>query len=107
MALSDEFESVVGLSVREREGKRFLAIAPAVAQNLLSELRARLGGVEQEDAALVVRQPGLRPFMRRLFESEFPWLPVLAEHELAPGLAPLAAQVEYEGPYTARTQQTV
>ena len=107
MALSDEFESVVGLSVREREGKRFLAIAPAVAQNLLSELRARLGGVEQEDAALVVRQPGLRPFMRRLIESEFPWLPVLAEHELAPGLAPLAAQVEYEGPYTARTQQTV
>jgi flagellar biosynthesis protein FlhA len=107
IALSDEFESIVGLCVWEREGKRFLAIAPDVAQNLLSELRARLGGVEQEDAALVVRQPGLRPFIRRLIDSEFPWLPVLAEHELTPRLAPLAEQVEYRCPYAANSPQAV
>ena len=107
IGLSDDFERIVELCVWEREGKRFLAIAPDVAQNLLSMLRARLGGVGEGNAALVVRQPGLRGFIRRLIEGEFPWLPVLAEQELAQGLAPPAEEVAYLSPYSAGSRQAV
>jgi tetratricopeptide (TPR) repeat protein len=88
IALPEEFESILALCVEEVDGKRFLSIPPEVAQNLLGILRAGLDGVERGDAAIVVRQPGLRPFVRRLAEIEFPSLPVLAEQELAPGNPP-------------------
>ena len=62
--------------------------APELRESIRAELAA-----EGDDgrAALVVRQAGLRPFVRRLVELDFPDLPVIEAGELSRPFAPLEA----------------
>jgi len=64
---------------------------PFETHGLLLAVRSLVRGAER-DAALVTPTPALRPYVRRLVESEFPWLRVLSEDELLTP-APTAAQV--------------
>ena len=61
------------------------------ASQLRETVRAELAAGDDGRAALVVRQAGLRPFVRRLVELDFPDLPVIEAGELVRPFAPLEA----------------
>ena len=98
IGLSPGFEAEVGRQVRAWEGKRFLALPPETADKLRGAVRARLADQDPATVALLVRQPGLRPFVRRLTERDFRAVPVLAEAEAAEELEPTDDRVEYAAP---------
>jgi len=68
--------------------KTFFALPTDATQNLLAEIRSVVG--DHTPAALIARSPRVRAFLRRLTQSEFPALVVLAEDEVAE-LGPQAA----------------
>lgn len=95
--LSPEFEATVSRWVWERDGTRFLALPHGEYRQLLGATREYIAGHSVRNPVLVVRESGLRPFVRRLIEGEFPSLPVLAEKELIEGHASIGEQIEYKG----------
>ena len=98
MGLSANFEDAVSRWVRERDGKRFLALPQVEARELLHAVGGHLAGRTVRDTALVVRSPGLRPFVRRLIAMGAPTLPVLAEGELVEAQDFVSEQIEYTDP---------
>ncbi len=86
MVLSTDFESTVHGGIRERKGKRFLALTPEKTQELLGSVREAISGKSTNRTALVTRTEGIRPFVRRIVELEFPRLQVISSAELRPEL---------------------
>jgi hypothetical protein len=91
LCLSPDFERSVADGLRAGQGRRFLALEPGVTQDLLDRLDGSLKG-RLEPLALVVRQPGLRPFVYQLVTVNHPSVPVLAEDELDEGLSLLVGE---------------
>jgi hypothetical protein len=80
--LSPEFEAEIENWVWEQDGKLFFAIEPEPVQTLLSAVRDSV----DDNSVIVTRTAGVRPFVRRLVEFEFPNLMTLSSSELRPDL---------------------
>lgn len=73
--LRPEWESTLAAHVHVRDGARFLAAPPEVAEELLAEVREKL---RSGYSSVVVATPGLRPYVRQLLKHEHPKMAVLA-----------------------------
>lgn len=82
--LSAEFEQEVLQNLQHAKGRTFLALKPQPTQNLLNALREALQGQPQGKTVLVTRSEGLRFYLRRLLEIEFPRVRILSFPELKP-----------------------
>ena len=68
-----------------------LALEPELCQELLTAVR---NGVATGSAAVLVCDPEVRPFLRKLVEIEFPGLPVIASSELVATAAHPASVID-------------
>ena len=80
--LPPEIETELSTGIRIRDGKKFLALEAEKTSALLAAIQA-LENVTQPNAALVVRDPAVRPFARRLIAVNFPAMRVFAAREIA------------------------
>jgi type III secretory pathway component EscV len=87
-------EASLQAGVGERDGKRWLALAEQQAADLREQLRSTVAEAAPASIVLVVNDPVLRPFVRRLIAAEFPDLPVLAKPELLGEEAATKADVQ-------------
>lgn len=78
----ERFDAAVRQALYRRGGQAVLALEPAACQQLLEALPETL---RERGRALVVGEPTLRPFVRRLVELSFPDLPVLSAAETRDG----------------------
>jgi type III secretory pathway component EscV len=81
LILDGDAEEAVRGAVRESAGAKILTLEPALSEALLDSLRSELGS---QPHAVLLAPRELRRHVRRLFEGEFPRLPVLAYDELQP-----------------------
>ncbi|HKQ79951.1 MAG TPA: FHIPEP family type III secretion protein [Blastocatellia bacterium] len=96
MYLSPGFEKEVECAIVDPNGKRFLAVLPALAQDLLSAFRKEVGQRRQSNLVIVIQTEGIRPFVRRLIEIEFPLVTALSAQELRPDLhQQVSGTIEY------------
>ena len=94
VGLPPDLEDLVTRSIRDVEGKRFLALTRAELDQARRALDARLAGIGDREAAIVVLGDGIRPFVRRLTERWYPSIPVLAFAELPTELVLAGARGE-------------
>jgi hypothetical protein len=84
--LAPSAEALISGWVQEAGGKRWLAV-PRTQQTDLDTVRrtlqSALGAWSPDQVVLVVEEPGLRRFVRRLTRAECPAVPVLAADEVA------------------------
>jgi flagellar biosynthesis component FlhA len=96
MALAPVFEETIERGVVESNGQRVLSLPHHTGQQLRAAVRRSLGGLGDEPATIVTRRQGLRPYVRRLLEIDFPRVKVLNFRELPrPVRQKLTAEVEY------------
>jgi tetratricopeptide (TPR) repeat protein len=62
-------------------GRAIFAVSPREAHDLLAMVRGWMQSKQDSLHVLITRNPELRPFVRRLVETEFPRLAVLAQEE--------------------------
>jgi tetratricopeptide (TPR) repeat protein len=79
--LGKRFEEAIRESIYGVKESRVLAMLPEKCQECL--VAVRNSGASLPKGAVVVRDPNLRPFVRKLIELEFPRVPVLSERELS------------------------
>jgi hypothetical protein len=90
LGLSESFEKTIKEGIMLQSGRFFLVLTPEDAQGMLAALRIPLGSADQRRIALVTRMEdvfdgttiGIRPFVRRLTEIEFPQVKVLSVNEI-------------------------
>lgn len=82
--LSAEFETEILQNLQHSGGRTFLALEPQPTQGLLSAVREALQGQPQSKSVIVTRGEGVRFYLRRLLEIEFPRVRVLSFPELKP-----------------------
>jgi tetratricopeptide (TPR) repeat protein len=82
LGLAPGFEQAVASGVHAGGGKRFLVLPEDEWGQLLDAVRAGTAGLVESQVSLIVRNRGLRRFVRRLVEDHFPDLTVLAAAEL-------------------------
>lgn len=80
------FEEMVFNNIRTVNGISYLYLEPAVTQEMLRLLREKIQSNPHPYAAVVVDNPAVRRFVRKLIELEYPYLPALARQELLAGL---------------------
>jgi flagellar biosynthesis component FlhA len=86
LALSAAIEEQIANGLQEHGDEFLLAIRPEATQKILSAVRTKVGSAPRTAAsALVVKNPLIRRYVRRLTELEFPALPVLSSTELDAG----------------------
>lgn len=97
MALAPAFEAEIESNIlTDSNGKRFFAIEPELTQELLAAFRAGIADKRQGTLVIVTQTEGIRSFVRRLIEIEFPRVKVLSSHELRPELLePISETIEY------------
>ncbi|MDX2090944.1 MAG: flagellar biosynthesis protein FlhA [Kofleriaceae bacterium] len=76
-------EDAVRSAVDRRDGAVILALEPAIAQDIVAAVKARLG--DTSTSAVILTSGDVRRHLRSLLEPELPGVAVLAAHELAPG----------------------
>jgi type III secretion protein V len=79
--LTPEFEEIVRRGVRAAPGYPYLVLEPGTGARLVSAVRTRRPE-RGRPIGIVVQDPALRPFVRRLLEAELAAVPVLSEREL-------------------------
>lgn len=79
------FEEMLKAALHRDGSQAQLALLPQDCQDLLSAVRNSM--LDVGDAALVLRDPELRPLARKLFALEFPSLRILAQREIGSELA--------------------
>ena len=104
IGLTPEFERAVARGVQQRDGKRFLALPPEDWRRLMDSLRRGLPEPTGLDAVLLVREPGLRRFVRRLVEPEFPGLIVLGADERIEPASTIEDWIGFPAPVTAESR---
>jgi type III secretory pathway component EscV len=72
-------EDAVRTAIDRREGVQILALEPAIAQDIVSAVKAKLS------SGVILASGDIRRHLRSLLEPELPDVAVLAAHELAPG----------------------
>lgn len=96
--LSDDFEKAIAAGIRDHGNGRFLALEPAVMQELLTAARPALADDGRDETVVVTRHEGIRPFTRKLLELEFPNVAILSEEELRPELRQRVERtIEFDG----------
>jgi type III secretion protein V len=76
-------EDAVRSSIDRQGGAAVLALEPAIAQDIVAAVKARLGA----GPAVILTSGDVRRHLRALLEPELPDVAILAAHELAPGTA--------------------
>ena len=76
-------EDAVRSSIERRDGAAALALEPAIAQDIVAAVKAKLGTAP----AVILTSGDVRRHLRALLEPELPEVAILATHELAPGTA--------------------
>jgi type III secretion protein V len=76
-------EDAVRSAIDRRDGAQILALEPAIAQDIISAVRGKLG----DKPGVLLASGDVRRHLRSLIEPELPEVAVLAAHELAPGTA--------------------
>lgn len=84
--LSDDYENTLASGIYDQGAKRLLALEPEPTQELLTAVRMALGDSKRSQVVVVTRRQGIRPYVRKLLELEFPSLAILSEQELLPEL---------------------
>jgi type III secretion protein V len=74
-------EDAVRSSIDRQSGAAVLALEPAIAQDIVAAVRAKLGA----GPAVILTSGDVRRHLRTLLEPELPDIAILAAHELAPG----------------------
>ncbi len=74
-------EDAVRSAVDRRDGTSILALEPAIAQDIVTAVRARTGA----EPAVILASSDIRRHLRTLLEPELPTVTILAAHELTPG----------------------
>jgi tetratricopeptide (TPR) repeat protein len=99
--LGPRLEDVIQGAIRSVEGQAYLFLEPAQTQAIMAGIRSAL---EQNgrSQALLVTQPKIRLFVRKLAELEFPHVPVLALPVFHAALAQnIVAEIEVTTPAEA------
>ncbi len=92
--LPPEIETGVALRLTNQNGRQFLALPPVEAQELLRQAQLWLAAQivpPGRRLVAVVRDAGVRPYVRRLLELESPDLMVIAQAECLPATPSEAA----------------
>jgi type III secretion protein V len=76
-------EDAVRTAIDRRDGAQILALEPAIAQDIVTAVRTKLG----DKPGVILASGDIRRHLRSLLEPELPEVAVLAAHELAPGTA--------------------
>lgn len=76
-------EDAVRGAIDRRDGAQILALEPAIADDIVTAVKAKLGGAP----AVILTSGDVRRHLRALLEPELPDVAILAAHELAPGTA--------------------
>ena len=78
-------------AIDRRDGTQVLALEPAIAQDIIDAVRAKLLSSVTTRApfpdAVILTSGDIRRHLRSLLEPELPGVAILAAHELAPGTA--------------------
>jgi type III secretory pathway component EscV len=74
------FSELIKQSIYRETPKPFLAMELHNCQEALTAVRNKVGS--EQDVAILVEDPEIRPFLRKLIELEFPNVPVLSRLEL-------------------------
>jgi flagellar biosynthesis component FlhA len=82
LPLSASLEEEVNRWIQELDGKIFFALPRRVIQSLLAAIRSTIEQRQQSKLAILTNKQGIRPFVLRLIEHEFPQVPVLSVQEL-------------------------
>nr|AEQ20437.1 tetratricopeptide repeat domain lipoprotein [uncultured bacterium CSL12] len=80
LPLGPRYEAGIKHAIYQSDFHSVLAMEPERCQDALTALRNEVGA--ERNLALMVHDPQLRPFVRRLIELEFPHIPVLSQREL-------------------------
>lgn len=83
--LSSDIEEAVRGAISRTSAGSFLTLAPAAARDVVKAVRRAVeqaAGVSSQ--VVIVTQPDIRRFVRKLIENELPWLKVLSYSELLP-----------------------
>jgi type III secretion protein V len=83
--LSSDIEEAVRGAISRTSAGSFLTLAPAAARDVVKAVRRAVeqaAGVSAQ--VVVVTQPDIRRFVRKLIENDLPWLRVLSYSELLP-----------------------
>ncbi len=83
--LSSDIEEAVRGAISRTSAGSFLTLAPAAARDVVKAVKRALeqaAGISAQ--VVVVTQPDIRRFVRKLIENELPWLRVLSYSELLP-----------------------
>jgi len=97
VSVRHDLEDAIAQWTQRRDGKEFVAVPGAKLAELRSLIDEQVSSLEP-GAALVVRPPGLRRFVRRVVELDHPTVAVLAFTELPPDV-----QLKVEEPLLAPT----
>jgi type III secretion protein V len=76
-------EDAVRGGIERRDGAQILALEPAIAQDIITAVRDKLG----DKPGVLLASSDVRRHLRSLLEPELPEVAVLSAHELAPGTA--------------------
>lgn len=81
LGLAPAFEAAIQQALIASDGRRVLALPYQTAQALLAAVERSLDGID-DAAAIVTRQPGLRPYVSRLLAVRFSRVSVVGDREL-------------------------
>jgi type III secretion protein V len=86
MVLDSPLEETIRSAVQRTAAGSFLALAPAAARDIVQSVRRALSSWPSPSRPVLLAQPDVRRFVRKLLEVELPELDVVSPVELAPEL---------------------
>ncbi|MDJ0753933.1 MAG: FHIPEP family type III secretion protein [Ardenticatenaceae bacterium] len=81
------FEDQITRRIRQISEEPYLAIGPNLTQHILKLVRRYINNLISGSAALVVKDPLSRIFLRQLVELEYPYLGVIARDEIVENIS--------------------
>jgi type III secretion protein V len=92
LLLDAPIEDTVRGAIQRTAAGSFLALAPAAGRDVIAATRRALAALPQGGPQVLLTQPDIRRFVKKLFEVDFPELEVVSYTELLPEIAirPLA-----------------
>ena len=87
--LDPSLEEVIRTSIARTSAGAFLALAPDASRDVVSAIRraADQAAAKGEPTDVLLAAPDTRRFVRRLIETDLPWLAVISPAELLPEIA--------------------
>jgi len=83
VTLSGKVEKIIADGIQQTEHGNYLAIDPAVSQQILESIAAQVEHLSlMEQTPIVLCSPAVRMYVRQLTERYFPQIPILSYNEL-------------------------